>query len=280
MRAIIIPLSEILFNFEKHNGVTWMDRFIKKYPAYERFIKTKIGGLILIIFIACPGLIALMALYFMPRYLILIIRFGYYRAKKKMHRQLDELEKRFNLDDGRHLKNITKVIKQLQSDQIAFFVYYTSSMVPRLKWRQRKFFNKLESLNKQFKIDHIQLADTEEDIETMIWLFEIDRIELFLATMQIELSAPELVIPFKSKADRNNESGMIADKNEYQFSSVDSFYKDGKSPLAASGRGWIRMEPIHENIDDESEDDEPRFDFAFYMWLCREGYIQDRDDSL
>lgn len=278
MRAIILPLSKIIYNFEKHNGVAFGERMCKKYPAYDKFVNSKFGWWTFCIFFGIPIFIVTSAFYFLPLYFILFVRFGYGKAKIKMHARLDKLGMQFSFDSRRLLTRVRSTLEHYQLDKTAVFVYYTSEMIPGKKRKIKKFFEKLVSMRKEFNIAHVQMADTDEDIETMIWLFDIDRIELFLATMQIELSAPELVIPFKSKTARNKESGMIADKNEYQFSSVDSFFKDGKSPLAASGRGCIRMEPIHENMDDESEDDEPRFDFAFYMWLCKEGYIQDRDD--
>ena len=82
-------------------------------------------------------------------------------------------------------------------------------MIPKKRRQQKKFYAKLALMKKGLNIFHVQLANTKEDIETMIWLFDIDRVEYFLLKMQLEISSPELFIPLGSTQEIFNAREMV-----------------------------------------------------------------------
>lgn len=272
MRAIILPLTDVLFNFEKYNG-SFHDRMRIKYPAYYKFIDSKIGNRIGMIFFIMPIAVLSFSLFFGPLYFIFILRYGYSKAKIKMHKLMDKLDEESNNKERWLFKTVDVIFMRYRMEETAVFVYYTSAMVPKKKKKQRKFLDKLKSIQKEFKIDHIQQANTSEDIETMIWLFDIDRAELFLATM--EISTPQLFIPLKPIPGMYTEIKMKDDDSDYPFIQEDTLDENLPVQLNYFGRGCVRTDSMIEPMDqNELDGEETAVEFEFYTWLYENGYLK------
>ena len=206
MRAIVLPLNELFYNFEKYDGSTSGERFNRKHPTYIKFVNSKFGGRIIKYCVAIPIGIALIVLFAAPVYFFFILRYGYARAKSRMHAGMD---KWVSISENKR-KNILPIIRKFRTDGHAVFVYYTSEMIPKKEKQKKMFFKKLLLMKRKLNISHLQLADTKEDIETLIWLFDIDRVEYFLMKMQLEISSPELLIPLGSTQEIFDEREMVA----------------------------------------------------------------------
>ena len=276
MHALVLPLSEILFNFEKYNGDTFYERTCKKYPWYGPFVNSKIGKGLIIVLLCVPSFVLAVLFFFGPIYLFHIVRYGYSKAKKRMHAYLDRINEKFNNDESIHLNKVAGKKRRNRMHDASVFLYYTSAMLPKGKRRQKKFFKKLEAVKKEINIHHIQQANTNDEIQTMIWLFDIDQVELLLDTLQTEIAVPELFIPLYSTPVRKKKK-EIADAKKHEAALMnddDSDIRNANLQLKLSGRGCIRHDFI-EDMNDVEEDGRPlESDREFYQWLYAEGFLR------
>ncbi|MCX6292603.1 MAG: hypothetical protein NT126_12710 [Bacteroidetes bacterium] len=205
MRAVIFPLSEYLYHFEKYDGSSRRDRFHKKYPFYLRFVNTKFGITVMVICFGIPIIVLVTAVYFLPVYFFMILKFGYKNSKLKMNKLVDDFGDMLDSISDKKRENIFQSLNTIQSDGFSIFVYYTPSMIPSKKKQRRKFFEKLDLMKEKLKIAHVREVQSKEDIETMIWLFDIDRAGYFLLNLELEFSNSELLIPLVPTPEISSE---------------------------------------------------------------------------
>lgn len=55
MNAVIMPLNKFMYNHETYDGISWMEKFGKRFPVIEIFFfDTKVGYGIMKYLIAVP----------------------------------------------------------------------------------------------------------------------------------------------------------------------------------------------------------------------------------
>lgn len=184
MRAIILPLSEMFYNFKKYDGSRRGDRFDRNHPVLIRLSNTKTGEWVMKYLMALPVFILMVIFLFLPAYLFFLIRYGHKRTKSKLNSIFENIDDKVTKVINKKRKDVHSMLSRCLTDKPVIFVYYMPEMIPK-KTKQRKvFFEKLALMKKKLNISHIQLVNDTEDIETMIWLFDIDRLEYFLMKMQ------------------------------------------------------------------------------------------------
>ena len=214
MLAIVLPLNEFFYNFKKYDGISREDRFDRNHPALVRFFKTKTGEWVLKYLLAFPVFIFILVLFYLPIYTFFLIRCGHKKAKANMEVILLKYADKASAVMGKKRKDVHAMLSRCLIDNPVIFVYYTPEMIPKKRKNQKVFFKKLALMKKEFDIFHLQLVNKKDDNETMIWLFDIDRVEYFLMTMQLEISSPELLIPLGSTQEIFDEKKIVRKRME------------------------------------------------------------------
>lgn len=209
MRAVILPLNEFIYNFEKYDGSRRGDRFDRNHPDLIKFSNTKAGEWVMKYCIALPIFILLVVLFFLPAYLLFLIRCGHKKNKSKLNAILDRMDDKANAVINKKRKDVRFMLNRCLTDNAFIFVYYTPEMIPKKTRQRKRFYEKLALMKKGLNIFHVQLVNKKEDVETMIWLFDIDRVEYFLMNLQLEISSPELLIPLGLIHEIFNDREMV-----------------------------------------------------------------------
>ena len=186
MRAIIIPLNKFFFNYEKYDGTIVAERFWRRNQRLKKIIfgidDTKIGNWIINYLIISPLILPFVIVYFGPLFIKHFLKEGRKNINEHMHHEVDLFEEKLDRTKWMQKMDIFPFIRKYQLRQFAFFVYYTSDMIPKKEKRRKEFFEKLQLMKDKLNIVHVSEANTKADIENILTLYKVDANESFFMT--------------------------------------------------------------------------------------------------
>lgn len=178
MKAIIVPLNKFFFNFEKYDGSNVPQRFWRRHTKLQKLFSKKF---FVTVFVLLPTSIFIL-FYFMPVYLWHYIKSGKKVALEKFGTAIESFQERAEKTKFLESKDIYPVLRKFHGNGYSIFVYYTSSMIPEKKKKQKMFFEKLELMKEKLNIKLVLEANGKEDIERTLQTFDVTVSESFFMT--------------------------------------------------------------------------------------------------
>ncbi len=183
MKAIIAPLNEYFFNYEKYDGLNSLEKyFIKKHPSIfnwlisiqkqawvKKVFQSAIFSYLLIPLIAIAVVILVTRIHIaiLPQ---IITNFGkkdYFKIiNKELQRETDKIVE--------PEKDLQKEVSVYKEKGYQLLIYYSPKLIPKDEEKRQIFFKKLEGLKKELGVLMVFEASNDSDIEEKIKELNID----------------------------------------------------------------------------------------------------------
>ncbi len=192
MRAIIIPLNEYFYNYQKYDGKNPVEGFIYRRKWLYNFIKTKFGKKLLLAIIVYPLVLFAFLFFFGPFYLYHLLLSRKNEAMEKADLIFDALDR---WTDKITRKDIIASLSIFERNEMNILVYFNDEMIPAKPKERDKFFQKPESMKQGLKVHHVFEANKKEDVEDVIQRFNINPNQsFFMSDGKIDLN-PTSIAP-------------------------------------------------------------------------------------
>ena len=169
MKAIILPLNDIFYNWELHSGKSAILRFWERHPFLEKIAFLNVVKYPIVLLYTLPFLGSIIIRYFVERWR---------RGEEYATNKIDARIAHYLAKQGQY--SLFKKANQLGAlESIKYFnyrllIYYTEDKIPMEKKSELKFKKRLDEMQRALNLEKVFLVKSKEDIEEVIATSGID----------------------------------------------------------------------------------------------------------